>query len=116
DIGEAGERDREVGPDPAAEAPDVGVGGGVAALVGALGIDDQAVGAAPGRGGTDLRLAFRVAAVDELAGADIEPAGVDRADEVAVELAPVVAGVAALHVDGVEAVTVRLAGEVLGAA
>ena len=46
DVGEAGEADRVVGPDPGAQAAQVGLGRGVPALVVGLGVDHQAVGAA----------------------------------------------------------------------
>ena len=107
DVGKAGQRQREAGADAGAERTHVAIGGGVAALVLALGVDRQAVGTAPRSRRTDLRLGQRAFAVDELPGADVDPRPVERFDQGGVELAPVVTAVPGLDVDGADTGALR---------
>ncbi len=103
DVGEAGEGDREGFADARPQGADVEVGGGVLAFVVALGVDHQAVGALLHRGGADAGLGDGRVAVDELPGADVEPATVQRLHQAGRELAPGAAAVAGLDVDGADA-------------
>ena len=80
-IREAGEGERVVGADRGAQLREVDVGGGVFAFVLGLGVDHQAVGAVGDRLGADPRLGRGRVAVDELPGADLEPAVVQRGDQ-----------------------------------
>ena len=108
DVGEAGQRERVFGADPGAQGADVAVGRGVLALVVALGVDHQAVGAARDRGGADLGLGDRAVAVDELPGADVDPRLVERFDHRGRELAPEAAAVAGLDVERADVVALGL--------
>ena len=103
DVGKASEREREFGADAGAQGADVAFGRGVASLVLRLGVDHQAIGPAPHRGGADLGLGHRALAVDELPGADVETAGVEGIDQAGAELAPVAAGIAGLDVERADA-------------
>ena len=110
-VGEAGQSQRVVVADELAQLLHVDVGLPVAALVGGFGVDDDAVGAGVGGLRRHLRLPARVLAVDEGPGADLDPAFVQRADQLRAELAPAVDAVGALDVDDVEIVALRLAGD-----
>src|SRR6185436_13120777 len=90
DVGKAGEGKGEAGADAGAQRADVAVGGRVASLVVALGVDREAVDPAPHGRGADLGLGQRPLAVDELPGADVDSAAVERLDQTAAELTPVV--------------------------
>ena len=101
DVGERRQPDRIRGSDGGPQGGDVLLRLRVAALVAALGVDDEAVGARRHGARALRRLAERIGAVDELPRAHVEAVRVQRLDQRRVELRPrVVRAVRALDEDG----------------
>ena len=104
DVGERRQPDRIRGPDGGPQRGDVLLGLRITALVAALGVDDQAVGARRHGARALRRLAERIGAVDELPRAHLEAVGVQGLDQRRVELRPrIVRAVRALDEHGRDA-------------
>src|SRR5205823_11912013 len=88
DVRQPRQRDGEARADQLAQARGVALRLPELALVVALGVDHQAVGAVVDGVGADLRLAQRIAPVYVLPGAHAQAVCVQRRDERAVELRP----------------------------
>ena len=98
-VGEARQAQRKARANASAQRPHVALSGRVAALVVSFGVDHEAVHARPGDPGTDRRLREWAPSVDELPGADAQPASLERPHRCGGQLRPAVHSVPAFYHD-----------------